>query len=115
RHKQFDLLSFENHPTINDVERYKGGMLKVKETDLQELEEGEYYYHEIIGCEVFTDSGQLIGRVKEILSPGANDVWVIRSEDGKKEMLIPYIDDVVLEVNTTEKKIRIHIIEGLLE
>lgn len=115
RHKQFDLLSFEDHPSINDVEQYKGGFLKVKESDLQPLEEGEYYYHQIIGCQVFSDTGELIGTVKEILSPGANDVWVVKSQEGNQEILIPYIDDVVLEVNPEQKKITIHVIEGLLE
>lgn len=115
RHKQFDLVSFEDHPTINDVEPYKGGFLKVKESDLHPLEEGEYYYHQIIGCKVYSDTGQLLGTVTEILSPGANDVWVVKSLDNRKEILVPYIDDVVLEVNPEEKKITIHLLEGLLE
>lgn len=115
RHKNFDLLTFENYHNINEVEKYKGGYLKIKERDLQELEEDEFYYHEIIGCQVITDTGEVIGTIKEILSPGANDVWVVKPIEGKKDILIPYIDDVVLDVSVEEKKITIHIIEGLLE
>lgn len=115
RHKNFDLLSFEDHPSIHDVEKYKGGFLKVKGTDLHELAEGEYYYHEIIGCQVFTDEGVLLGEVKEILAPGANDVWVVHSLGSKKELLIPYIDEVVTEVDVPAKKITIRLIEGLIE
>lgn len=114
KHKQFNLLSFEDYPSINDVEQFKGGLLKVHEKDLGELDEGEFYYHEIIGSSVYTTSGLLIGEIKEILSPGANDVWVVKRE-GKKDALIPYIDQVVKEVNVEEKEIVIELMEGLLD
>lgn len=113
-HKNFHLLKFEGYSNINDVEKFKGGELYIPEEDLQELDEGEYYYHEIIGCDVFTEEGELIGKVKEILSPGANDVWVVKRK-GKKDVLIPYIESVVKDVNPKEKKITIHVIEGLIE
>jgi len=114
-HKNFDLLTFENHPNVNDVEKYKGGMLKVKESDrTEELEENEYYYDQIIGCEVFTDEGVALGRVVEILSPGANDVWVVKPHQKGKDILLPYIADVVKEIDIAEKKVIVHILEGLL-
>ncbi|ESU72135.1 16S rRNA-processing protein RimM [Geobacillus thermopakistaniensis] len=113
-HKSFDLLSFEGYDSINDVERFKGAMLKVPESQLGELAEGEYYFHEIIGCTVVTEGGETIGAVKEILTPGANDVWVVRREDGS-EALIPYIDEVVLHVDPDRKTIIIRPMEGLLE
>src|SRR6185312_37979 len=50
QHKNFDLLTFENHPNINDVEKYRDGILKVSENELSDLNEGEFYYHEILGC-----------------------------------------------------------------
>jgi len=115
-HKNFDLLTFEGHPNINDVEKYKGGILKVRAEDRSSLEsEDEFYYDQIIGCEVFTEEGEMLGKVKEILSPGANDVWVIQRAGKGKEILIPYIDEVVKEVHIEEKKIIIHVMEGLLE
>ena len=52
KHKNFDLLTFENHPNMNDVEKYRDGILKVSEDKLGDLDEGEFYYHEIIGCTV---------------------------------------------------------------
>jgi 16S rRNA processing protein RimM len=113
-HKNFDLLTFEQHPSINDVEKYKGGFLKIKDRDEQELDEGEFYYDQIIGCEVITDTGEQLGKVKEILSPGANDVWVVQPYEKGKDILLPYIDDVVKDVQIKEKKIIVHIIEGLI-
>ncbi len=114
KHKNFDLLSFAGLESINDVEPFKGGVLKVGEDQLEALEEHEYYYHEIIGCKVMTLSGTYIGTVKEILSPGANDVWVVKGENGK-EYLIPYIEDVVKSVDVEKKEITIEPMEGLLD
>ncbi|MGM8214447.1 ribosome maturation factor RimM [Bacillaceae bacterium W0354] len=114
KHKQFDLLSFENFNSINDVERFKGGKLKVSHSDLNELDEGEFYYHEIIGCDVISSTGHPIGKVKEILSPGANDVWVVQ-RDGKKDALIPYIDSIVKQIDIEKREIVIDVMEGLLD
>ncbi|HET6872120.1 MAG TPA: ribosome maturation factor RimM [Sporolactobacillaceae bacterium] len=114
RHKNFDLLTFEGYPNINDVEKFKGQNLYVSEDQMGELGEHEFYYHEIIGCAVLTEEGEELGKIKEILSPGANDVWVIQRK-GKRDLLIPYIEDVVKVVDPAEKKVVIHIIEGLID
>ncbi|MBA2174135.1 ribosome maturation factor RimM [Halobacillus locisalis] len=113
-HKGFDLVSFEDHPSINDVEMYKNGQLMVSEEHQEELDEHEFYFHEVIGCTVFVQSGEELGEVKEILTPGANDVWVVKRK-GKQDALIPYIEPVVKEVNIEEKTIIIDPIEGLLD
>jgi len=114
KHKNFDLLSFEGFESINDVERFKGSILKVPKNQLGELEEGEYYFHEIIGCTVWTEEGTEVGFIKEILTPGANDVWVIKRK-GQKDALVPYIEDVVKAIDVKEKKVIISPMEGLLE
>lgn len=113
QHKNFDLLTFENHSSINDVEKYRDGILKVSSEQLSELEEGEFYYHEIIGCTVFSTEGEEIGKVTEILETGANDVWTVTPETGKPHY-IPYIEDIVKEIDIEEKKIVIELMEGLL-
>ncbi|WKB34878.1 ribosome maturation factor RimM [Terrilactibacillus sp. S3-3] len=113
RHKQFDLLSFNDHPSINDVERFKGLSLYVAKEQLSELEEDAYYYHEIIGADVYTDTGKHLGKIKEILSPGANDVWVVKT--GSKDLLLPVISDVVKKVDSAEKRIVVHVIPGLID
>nr|WP_263328010.1 ribosome maturation factor RimM [Neobacillus sp. Marseille-Q6967] len=112
-HKNFDLLTFEGFENINEVEKFREGILKISEDQLGDLNEGEYYYHEIIGCLVATVNGEELGKVTEILSPGANDVWVVKGKGGK-ELLIPYIEDVVKKVDVKEKVILIEPMEGLL-
>jgi 16S rRNA processing protein RimM len=113
KHKNFDLLLFEGYENINEVEKFRDGIIKVPESQLGELDEGEFYFHEIIGCLVFTKQGEEIGKVTEILTPGANDVWVIKGKTGK-DILIPYIEDVVKKVDLKEKIILIDPMEGLL-
>ncbi|MED3624249.1 ribosome maturation factor RimM [Neobacillus thermocopriae] len=112
-HKNFDLLVFEGYENINLVEKFRDGILKVPESQLKELEEDEFYFHEIIGCLVKTTQGEVIGKITEILTPGANDVWVVKGENGK-DILIPYIHDVVKEVDVQEKMVLIEPMEGLL-
>ncbi|MFC7372148.1 ribosome maturation factor RimM [Fictibacillus iocasae] len=114
KHKNFDLLTFEGYPNINDVERFKGFLLKVPASEEVKLEEGEFFYHQIIGCKVFTDEGGELGTVKEILSPGANDVWVVKRKGLGSDILIPYIPPVVKNVDVQEKKVTITMMEGLL-
>jgi 16S rRNA processing protein RimM len=114
KHKNFDLLKFKGHDNINDVEKYRDGILKVSEDELQDLEENEFYYHEIIGLEVVTTEGKALGKIKEILSPGANDVWVVQRK-GKKDALIPYIDSVVKDVNLERGVVTIELMEGLVD
>lgn len=113
-HKNFDLLTFEGMHSIQDVEQFKGSLLRVDENQLSELDEGEYYFHEIIGCKVYTDDGEEIGTIREILATGANDVWVVKRKAGK-DLLIPYIDEIVKDIDIDEKKIIITPMEGLLD
>lgn len=113
-HKNMDLLQFESYDNINDIEHMKGSVLYIKKEQLTELNEGEYYYYEIIGCMVETLDGELIGEIDHILAPGANDVWVVKTAQGK-EILIPYIDHVVKNVDISAKKVIIDPMEGLLD
>jgi len=115
KHKGFDLLSFEGYETINDVENFKNAYLKIKESELTELNEDEYYYYEIIGCDVYTASDEWIGYVKEILAPGANDVFVVNQNNNNKEILIPNIKDIVKKIDVNAKRITIDPMEGLLD
>ena len=73
-----------------------------------------YFDHEIIGLTVEEAAGQVIGKVKEILSPGANDVWVVQ-RPGQKDALIPYIESVVKEIDIAAGKVIVEIPEGLLD
>ncbi|HJH10898.1 MAG TPA: ribosome maturation factor RimM [Metalysinibacillus jejuensis] len=115
RHKNFILLTFEGIHNINDVLPYKEGLLKITKDQMEEdvLTEHEYYFHEIIGCKVVSEEdGDVIGEIIDILQTGANDVWVVKG--AKKEHYIPYIEDVVREINVEDKVITIYVMEGLL-
>ena len=112
-HKGLHMLTFEGINNINDIEHLKGQVL-LQERDHEEIElaENEFYYSDIIGCTVFDDEETPIGRVIEIFETGANDVWVVR---GDKEYLIPYIADVVKQVDVEGRTIHITPLEGLLD
>jgi 16S rRNA processing protein RimM len=114
-HKNMFIVKLKGFDNINDVEKYKGWSLKVTKEDLVELGEGEYYQHEIIGCRVVTEEGEELGVITEILVPGANDVWVVEQQKAKgKQILIPVIDDVLLDVNVGTKTVTVRLMEGLI-
>lgn len=111
KHKNFDIVKFKDMYHINLVEKFKGYTLKVSEDNLNDLEDGEFYYHEIIGLDVY-ENGEKIGVIKEILQPGANDVWVV-SRQGKRDLLLPYIPPVVLNVDIEGNRVDVEVLEGL--
>lgn len=112
-HKNMYVVRLNDFTNINEVEKYKGTMLKVSSEYQTELSEDEFYFHQIVGCEVVTDEGEALGTIKEILTPGANDVWVVKANNGK-EILLPYIDDVILHVDVVNQKVTVHLMEGLV-
>lgn len=116
KHKNFNILSFEGHGNINDVEKYRDGILKItaEEQAQTKLKKNEFYYHQIVGLTVIDENQEVLGKVKEILSPGANDVWVVQRQ-GKKDALIPYIESVVKEINLETGEVQVEIPEGLID
>ncbi|NMO96472.1 ribosome maturation factor RimM [Paenibacillus lemnae] len=114
-HKNMYIMKLKEVGGINEAEKYKEYLLKIDETLQEELPDNEYYFHEIIGCQVVTDDepAQELGVIKEILTPGANDVWVVKTPKGK-EILLPSIPDVILDVDKVNKVVRVHLMEGLL-
>lgn len=111
--KSFDLLKFVGMNHINDVEKYKGCELLVDATNLSALDDEEFYFYEIIGCEVKTTDGVVLGEIIEILQTGANDVWVVKRK-GEKDALIPYIEDVIKDVDIANKTVTVELLEGLI-
>ena len=113
-HKGSYIVKFQGIEQINDVESYKGGWLAINAGQQEDLAEDAYYYHQIIGLEVLTTEGEKIGKIKDILALGSNDVWVVQRKQAK-DVLIPYIDDVVKEVNLENSTVAIELMEGLMD
>ena len=113
-HKNFLLVKFEGIDSVEEAEKLKNLQIKIDSDEVGKLEENEFYFHEIIGCQVFDENDRNLGEIIDILTPGANDVWVIKGENGK-EILIPYIEDVVKKIDITNKKVNIEVMEGLID
>lgn len=113
-HKNFLLVKFEGIDSVEEAEKLKNLQIKIDSDEVGELEENEFYFHEIIGCQVFDENDRNLGEIIDILTPGANDVWVIKGEKGK-EILIPYIEDVVKQIDIINKKVNIEVMEGLID
>jgi 16S rRNA processing protein RimM len=90
----------------------RGKAIYVRVDDLPPLPSGVYYLHQIEGLEVITEQGENLGRVKEILKTGANDVYVVQGERG--EILLPAIPQVIREVRLEKGKIIVRMMEGLV-
>ncbi|MBS6396497.1 MAG: ribosome maturation factor RimM [Clostridiales bacterium] len=108
------ILKFKGYDNINDIEKYKGMDLLVSREDAVPLEENENFIADLIDMEVVTDEEELLGILVDVLETGANDVYVIETPEGK-EVLLPAIRDCILEVNVEEKRMRVHVLEGLLD
>ena len=102
------------HLKIEDVEIYKGAELYVSREDAAELSEDEYYIADLIDIEVYSDDGKFIGRLKDVLETGANDVYIV-SRENDKDLLLPAIHDCIKEINIEENKMTVHIMDGLLD
>jgi len=114
-HGKSILLSFKGIEDRNTAETLIGAELFIERMALPELEEGVYYWVDIIGLLVFTTDNQYLGRVESIMSTGSNDVYIVKNKtkDDSTEILIPAIESVVLEIDFENKTIRVELPEGL--
>lgn len=108
------LLALEELPDRTAVEVYRNIMVAMNSQDIPDLPEGEYYLHELVGLAVVLDGGTPLGRLKEILVTGANDVFLVETPEGK-EILLPDIADVVREIDLEHGIIRVTPLDGLLD
>lgn len=112
--KQFVILKFKGIDNINDIEKYKGKSLFVTRENAVKLKKDEYFIADMIGCKVEDEDGEYLGELKDVMLTGANDVYVVENEDGK-ELLFPAIKECVLNVDIEQRKIKVHIMPGLLD
>ena len=111
--KQFVILKFRGIDNINDIEKYKGKSLLVDREHAVKLKKDEYFIADMIGMDVFTEEGELFGALKDVMETGANDVYIIEMSDGK-EVLVPAIKQCILDVDIENRKMVIHLLEGLV-
>lgn len=112
--KNMVILKFKEFDNINDIIPYKGMDLLVTRENTIPLEEGEYYIADIIGSKVITDEDKILGTLTDVLQTGANDVYVVKSKDGK-EVLLPSIEECILDRDIENKIVKVHIMKGLLD
>lgn len=106
------IVKFAQINDINEAETYKNLVLTADRDVLGELPEGVYYIADLIGLEVVKETGEKIGEISDVINTGANDIYVVKRE-GKRDMLIPVIDDVVKNVDLENRKVTVELMEGL--
>jgi 16S rRNA processing protein RimM len=116
-HTRSILLSLKGINNRTQAEGLIGSELYIKKSSLPALEEGTYYWFDIIGLSVFTVAGEYIGRVESIMPTGSNDVFVVKdiTKGHDKETLIPALESVVKSIDLKLKTMRVDLPEGLFD
>ncbi len=112
--KNMVIVQFKEWDSINEAEKYKGATLWITRQEAVPLEENEYYQADLIGLQVIEESGEILGALTEIFSTGANDVYEVTLEDGRKALL-PAIKDCIKDVNLKDGKMTVRLLDGLLD
>jgi 16S rRNA processing protein RimM len=105
------LVKFKGVDDRTEAEKLKSGYLLVEAAKLPELEEGSYYLFDLIGMNVYTTEGELIGEITDVQQYPANDVYIIEGENGK--LLLPAIRDVVKNIDVQNKRMEVELLSGL--
>ncbi len=112
--KQMVIVKFRECNTMDEAEKLRGYELYVTREHAIPLKKNEYYIADLIDMQVLTDEGAALGVIEDVLQTGANDVYVVQQPSGK-EILLPAIRDCILFVDVPEKKMTVHILDGLLD
>ncbi len=109
---RFVIIKFKEFATAEEVKQYSGKELLIPEELSPPLPEGVYYHYQILGLEVYTDEGEFLGKITNIIETGGNDVYVV---SGHKEILVPAIEEVVKKIDLEAKRMIIHPMKGMLD
>lgn len=112
--KQFVILKFKGYDNIDDIVKYRGKSLFVPRENAVKLQKDEYFIADLIGLKVVNEDGSFTGVLKDVMETGANDVYIVESQDGK-EVLIPAIKDCILQVDFEKDQVLVHLLDGLLD
>lgn len=113
--KNLVILKFKGIDTIDDALKYKGAELFIPREEGVKLKEGEYYIADIIDMDVVDEKGSFIGRIRDILETGANDVYIVKRFDNGRDLLLPAIAQCILDVDIKKNVMKVHIMDGLLD
>ena len=111
--KNMVICKFKGIDTPEEVAKYKNADLFVDRKDATPLKKNENYIADLIGLDVIDEEGILLGKVTDIFPTGANHVMEV--DMGEKKVLFPYISQCILDVDLEEGKIRVHVLDGLLD
>lgn len=106
------IVGFNELKDINEAEQFKNSILYADRDELGELPEGVHYIVDLIGLDVVNEEGEKIGVLADVFNTGANDIYDVKRE-GKKNLLLPVIDDVVKSIDIENGVITVHVMEGL--
>ena len=113
-HKGMLIMKIKGTDSIEDADRLRNRILYMNRDDV-ELEDGAYFIQDLIGLDVIDDdTGERLGTLADVSETGANDVYHVRTGDGR-EVLIPVIPDVVREISLEDGCVRIFRMKGLFE
>ena len=112
--KNMVILKFKGFDSIDDIEKYKGKDLLITRDQAVELGPDENFIVDLIGLRVVTEDGEEFGTLTDVIKTGANDVYEVKTAEGK-EVLLPAIKECVLNVDLTEGTVTVHIMDGLLD
>jgi 16S rRNA processing protein RimM len=105
------LLKLGGCDDRNGADELRGMLVQIPIEEAAPLEEGEYYHFQLLGVRVETEDGEWLGQVVKVLETGANDVYVVRGSRG--EMLLPAVDELVLELDLESKRMVVHLLPGM--
>ena len=108
---KFVLLDLVGIETMTEAENYIGNYIVIDKKDRMHLNENNYYIEDLIGLRVY-EGDTYLGKLTDVMQPGSNDVYIITLEDGK-ELLLPAIKSVILEVNIESGLMKVTVPEGL--
>lgn len=106
------IVKFKEVGDINEAEKLKNQVLYAERSALGELPEGVYYIADLIGLSVRKETGEEVGKIKDVLQTGANDIYVVARE-GAKDLLVPVIPNVVLSVDIDGGEVTVSLPDGL--
>ena len=111
------VVRFEGTSDRSAAESLRGARIYLPEERLPALADGEYYTYQIVGLDVFTEEGELLGQVKSIFTAGETDVYEVCGERAPKgkELLIPAIADIVRSIDLSAGRIVVRLLDGMLD